>query len=70
MEFGFQDNKELYDKFYENKDTIQSAVTFPLCWDRLETKKASLVCTYINGLNFEDNSNYNEFNDSNCKTCA
>ena len=54
------DNKELYDKFYENKDTIQSAVTFPLCWDRLETKKASLVCTYINGLNFEDNSNYND----------
>ena len=55
-----KNNKELYDKFYENKDTIQSAVTFPLCWDRLETKKASLVCTYINGLNFEDNSNYND----------
>ena len=53
------DCKELYDKFYENKEEIQANISFPLSWDRLDMKKASLVCSYIDGLNFEDNSNYN-----------
>ena len=53
------DCKELYDKFYENKEEIQANISFPLSWDRLDMKKASLVCSYIDGLNFEDTSNYN-----------
>lgn len=52
------DCKELYDKFYENKEEIQANISFPLSWARLDMKKASLVCFYIDGLNFEDNSNY------------
>lgn len=54
------DNKELYDKFYANKDAIESACGFELTWDRLDNKKASLACTYINGLDFDNQDNYPE----------
>ncbi|MDY2841839.1 MAG: DUF4268 domain-containing protein [Candidatus Borkfalkiaceae bacterium] len=54
------DCKELFDIFYANKEEIQASVSFPLFWDRLEMKKASLACSYIEGLDFEDTSNYNE----------
>lgn len=53
------DCKELYDKFYENKKEIQANISFPLSWDRLDMKKASLICSCIDGLNFGDTSNYN-----------
>ena len=29
-------------------------------WERLDNKKASLVCTYINGLDFNNQTNYPE----------
>ena len=45
--------------FFENKEEIQANISFLLSWDRLDAKKASLVCSYIDGLNFEDTSNYN-----------
>lgn len=54
------DCKELFDIFYANKEEIQAMVSFPLCWDRLESNKGSFACSYIDGLNFEDTSNYNE----------
>ena len=54
------DNKELFDKFYANKDQIESACGFELEWNRLDNKKASFVCTYIPGLDFDNTSNYAE----------
>lgn len=54
------DNKDMFDKFYANKDEIEAACGFELTWDRLDTKKAALACTYVYGLNFEDQSNYPE----------
>lgn len=52
------DNKDLFDHFYSHKDEIEKTCGFELIWDRLDTKKASLSCTYIMGLDFENQSNY------------
>ena len=54
------DNKELFDKIFTYKDEIEKACSFELSWDRLDNKKASLVCTYIPGLDFDNQSNYSE----------
>lgn len=54
------DNKALFDKFYDNKVEIESACGFELTWDRLENKKAALACTYIQGLDFDNQENYPE----------
>ena len=54
------DNKELFDKFYANKDQIEAACGFELEWNRLDNKKASFVCTYIPGLDFDSTGNYAE----------
>lgn len=54
------DNKALFDKFYENKDIIEAACGFDLTWDRLDNKKSSLSCTYIDGLDFDNHDNYPE----------
>lgn len=54
------DNKELFDKFYDNQEQIEAACGFRLTWDRLDNKKASLVCTYIPGLDFDNPDNYPE----------
>lgn len=53
-------NKELYDHFYANKEAIEDVCGFELNWDRLDNKKASLACTYIQGLNFDKQDNYPE----------
>ena len=54
------DNKKLFDNFYTNKEEIEKACGFELNWNRLDNKKASLACTYVQGLDFEDHSNYPE----------
>ncbi len=54
------DNKDLFDHFYSHKDEIEKSCGFELIWDRLDAKKASLSCTYIMGLDFENQSNYPE----------
>lgn len=54
------DKKELFDKFYANKDQIEAACGFELEWNRLDNKKASFVCTYIPGLDFDSTGNYAE----------
>ena len=46
-------------KYFRKIIYIAHNISFPLSWDRLDMKKASLVCSYIDGLNFEDTSNYN-----------
>jgi hypothetical protein len=52
------DNKELFDKFYANKEQIEKMCGFELMWDRLDNKKAALACTYINDLDFDNQENY------------
>lgn len=54
------DNKELFDKFYANRERIETSCGFKLAWDRLDSKKASLACTYILGLDFDNPENYPE----------
>ena len=54
------DNKDLFDKFYANKDQIEATCGFKLKWNRLDNKKASLACTYIPGLDFDNTENYPE----------
>ncbi|MBR2506608.1 MAG: DUF4268 domain-containing protein [Bacilli bacterium] len=54
------DNKELYDYLFTNKQEIEQIANIKLSWDRLDDKKASLVCTYINGLDFNKQENYEE----------
>lgn len=54
------DNKDLFDKLYTSKEEIESKLSYELDWQRLDGKKASFICTYINGLNFDKQDNYNE----------
>ena len=54
------DNKQLYDYFYEHKKEIETFCGFELTWDRLDNKKASFAGTYIQGLDFESQDNYPE----------
>lgn len=54
------DDKALYDELLTNKDKIEAQCSFKLNWHRLDNKKASYICTYINGLDFDDQSNYTE----------
>ena len=51
-------NKDLFDKFFENKDQIESVLGFELSWQRLDDKKASLVATYLPDLDFKHQENY------------
>ena len=53
-----RDNKELYDKFFDHKEEIEAIAGRQLNWDRLDGKKASTICTYIPGLNFNKKENY------------
>ncbi len=54
------DNKAFYDKLYSHKNEIEEKCGFELYWDRLDNKKASLACTYIKGLDFNNQENYPE----------
>lgn len=58
------DSKELYDSLYEHKVEIESKTELDLIWDRLDDKKASLVCTYIDNLDFNKQDNYTELMNS------
>ena len=60
VELYINKNKEMFDKLYENKDEIESALGFYMDWQRLNGKKASRIKHTIKGLNFDDHSNYPE----------
>ena len=40
-------NKELYDTFYLNKDSIEMSLGYLISWDKLEGKKAACAYTFI-----------------------
>ena len=52
------DNKDLYDMFFDHKDEIEEAADCQLVWDRLDDKKAAIICTYLPGLNLGQTDNY------------
>lgn len=53
-------NKDLFDKLLVEKENIENEANIQFDWDRLDTKKASLICTYLEGLDFENQSNYKD----------
>ena len=54
------DNKEMFDNMKEHRAEIETAAGFPLAWDRLDKKKASVICAMIPGLDFNKQDNYPE----------
>lgn len=54
------DNKEMFDNMKEHRAEIEAAAGFPLAWDRLDKKKASVICAMIPGLDFNKQDNYPE----------
>ncbi len=58
VELYITDNKDLFDKLYQKKDEIELDLGFELEWRRLDNSKASRIVTFIQGLNFDDHSNY------------
>lgn len=60
VELYIADNKALFDKLYEERDTIQEELRFELDWQRLDNSKASRILHKIKGLNFDDHSNYDK----------
>ena len=57
------DNKDLFDSLYQQKDAIEAALGFGLEWNRLDSKKAAYICTYIKGLDFKKQDNYPQLMD-------
>lgn len=60
IELLINSNKELFDALFSQSQEIESVLGFKLDWQRLDGKKASRVLLEINGLNFDDTSNYSE----------
>ena len=58
VEVYINDNKELFDSLYKNREEIEKLLEVTLIWDRLDNKKASRIKYLIPGLNFDDHSNY------------
>ena len=56
-------NKDLFDKLFDQKDQIEKELGFTFDWDRLDGKKASRIKHDIPGLDFNDHSNYPQLMD-------
>ena len=60
VELYISDDKELFDKLFEKKNLIEDELGFKLDWQRLDNSKACRIKHYINGLDFDNHSNYDE----------
>ena len=63
VELYINSNKALFDKLYEEREKIEEQLGFKMDWQRLDTAKASRILYRINGLNFDDHSNYDSLID-------
>ena len=63
VEYYFSNNQELYEELYENREDIESELGFKFEWMPLDTKKSCRILHKINGLNFDDHSNYDKLID-------
>ena len=53
-----RDNKELFDRLFQQKDEIEQLLGFPIIWERQDNNKDSRIKYTIEGLNSDDHSNY------------
>lgn len=60
VELYILNNKDLFDKLFEEKEKIEKDLGLTLEWRRLNGSKASRIMYKIKGLNFDDHDNYNE----------
>lgn len=60
VELYIANNKDLFDKLFENKEQIEEDLELQLEWARLDNSKASRIKTNIDGLDFDNHSNYHE----------
>lgn len=60
VELYINDNKDLFDRLYDQKELIESEIGFTFDWRRLDEGKAARVVHYIKGLDFDNHSNYVE----------
>lgn len=58
VELYINDNKDLFDKLYAQKDEIEQKLGLNPEWQRLDGKKAARILYRMPGLNFDDHSNY------------
>ena len=58
LELYIDDNKQLFDMLYEERNNIESELGFKMEWQRLNHKKASRIKYAIPGLDFSNHSNY------------
>ena len=56
--FWITDNKDMYDEFFSHKEEIEQSFGGALDWNRLNEKKAAIICTTIPGLDFGNQENY------------
>lgn len=70
VEFNIHNNKELFDDLYEKKDEIENQTGMKYNWERLDGKKASRIIYHIDGLNFNDHSNYKELIEKSISTAV
>lgn len=60
LEIYVRDDKNLYDYLELQKDDIHRQLGFEMEWNRLNNRKASRIIYSIDGLDFDDHSNYPE----------
>lgn len=63
VELYIDDNKELFDYMFSNREVIESEFGARLDWQRLDNRKASRIKYYINGLDFNNHSNYKDLDE-------
>lgn len=59
VELYINGEKDLFDSLYAQREAIENELSFCFNWQRLDNKKASRILMKIQGLNFDDHSNYN-----------
>jgi len=59
IELYINDNKELFDSLLEKQVKIENESKLSFDWQRLDNRKSSRIVYKIQGLNFDDHSNYN-----------
>lgn len=59
VELYINREKDLFDSLYAQREAIENELSSCFNWQRLDNKKASRILMKIQGLNFDDHSNYN-----------
>ena len=58
VELYINEDKELFDYLYSQKEEIEKGLPLSLDWQRMDNKKPSRILMKIGGLNFDNHSNY------------